>query len=302
LILKLAGWLRKRPRLGRLALKCLPDAPLTIQIPPIGPFRIRLRRNRSYWLRSPVIGEAFFFGVFQRLLQPGDVFYDIGANLGLYVRFLIQQFDAGRVVAFEPMSDTFALLEANVAKDPKVAARTTLFKVAVGDVESVEKFQVDDMSSASSTLDRVSGGAASQGRLQYGLPPRFEIVQVMPLDTVIERNHLPPPQLIKIDIEGAAPLALAGMRRTLQTHRPDLVIETHGTEEARAVLLALQSHGYHCFGFVERDGSRGYFELAESDVKPVGDFYQPHHLVASTQPEKLRDEINPHHCWISQAS
>src|SRR5229473_260164 len=53
-IQKLSNCLRQRPLTGRLALKCLPDFRFKIQVTPIGDFHIRLRRNRSFWLREPL--------------------------------------------------------------------------------------------------------------------------------------------------------------------------------------------------------------------------------------------------------
>lgn len=260
-----------------------------------------MRRHRSYWLRDPLTLDRFFFGALQRLLQPGDVVYDVGSNIGLYVRFLVQQFQASRVIAFEPMTDTFKLLQNNVAKNADVAAKTTLFNLALADVESEEQFQIDDMSSASSTLNRVTGGAPSTGRLQYGLPPKTQTVKVLPLDLVIARHNCPPPKLIKIDVEGAGGLVLQGARQTMLNHRPDLLVETHSTEEAATILRTLKEYGYHCFGHVNRSGEYVYAELNESDVKPMpGEFWQPHQFAASVDAQKLREEIKPYHALASR--
>jgi FkbM family methyltransferase len=299
MIRAMASFLRRQPTLGRLALRLLPDWKRTIQIDPIGPFVISIRRNRSYWLRHPLTHERVVYGALERLVRPGDVVYDVGANIGLFVRFLIQHFNAGHVVAFEPVAYTFQLLSINVGLCPEVAARTTLLRIALADCDCQEKMQVDDISTACSTLDRFTGGAASAARQQYGLPPIAELVSVARLDTLLAREQLPPPNLIKLDIEGAAGVALAGMHRTLQIHHPHLVVETHGTDEARAALRALQAHGYHCFGYVEHDGITSYRELQDSDVRIVRDCCQPHHIVASTRREHVLAEIKPHHCWIN---
>src|SRR5262245_6726420 len=89
---KTASWLRARPALGRIALQCVPDVATRIDIEAIGPFYIRLRSNRSFWLRDPLTHERMVFGGLQRLVRPGDVVYDVGANLGLYARFLVAAF------------------------------------------------------------------------------------------------------------------------------------------------------------------------------------------------------------------
>jgi hypothetical protein len=83
LVQKLSGWLRQRPALGRVALRCLPDIRVKILVKPIGDFYIRLRRNRSFWLRDPLTHERFPLGALRRLVGPGKVVYDVGANIGL---------------------------------------------------------------------------------------------------------------------------------------------------------------------------------------------------------------------------
>ncbi|HEY0552851.1 MAG TPA: hypothetical protein VGG20_01190, partial [Thermoanaerobaculia bacterium] len=102
LIRSIAYALRTRPLLGRWALRMIPDVPWVLNVEGIGAFRIRLRRNRSLWLRKPLESESFPFAMLRHLVRPGDVVYDCGANLGLYDRFLVSTLGAGRVVAFEP--------------------------------------------------------------------------------------------------------------------------------------------------------------------------------------------------------
>jgi FkbM family methyltransferase len=60
---------------------------------------------------------------------------------------------------------------------------------------------------------------------------------------VFERNH-PPPQVVKMDIEGGEVLALPGMRRRLDEAQPILMLELHGPEAARCAWETLSSRGY----------------------------------------------------------
>src|SRR4029079_3332455 len=133
--------LRRQPVLGRWALNCLPDWPLRIQIPPIGRFHIRLRRHRSFWLRHPLTHEQFPLGVLQRLIRPGAVVYDVGANVGLYARFMTSVFGAGRVICFEPMTENRKLLEANLRESPQ-PDRMSLLPYALCDTNGEEELQV----------------------------------------------------------------------------------------------------------------------------------------------------------------
>jgi len=68
----------------------------------------------SQRLRETGIWEPFETSLLLDLLQPGDVFVDVGANLGYFTVLAAARVgDHGRVFAFEPDPDNFALLQAN---------------------------------------------------------------------------------------------------------------------------------------------------------------------------------------------
>jgi hypothetical protein len=56
-------------------------------------------------------------------------------------------------------------------------------------------------------------------------------VAIRRLDTIIKEGGLPPPDLIKIDVEGAEADVLDGAKETIQNYRPILIIELHGTNK-----------------------------------------------------------------------
>ena len=66
------------------------------------------------------------------------------------------------------------------------------------------------------------------------------------IDGLLERGELAPPDVVKIDVEGAELLVLEGMRRTLAAHRPALVVELHDTRSAFEAFLA--EAGYRITG------------------------------------------------------
>jgi hypothetical protein len=64
------------------------------------------------------------------------------------------------------------------------------------------------------------------------------------LDAFVFSAGNPPPNVVKMDIEGGEVMALPGMRRVLQEARPLLLMELHGPESARAAWEALTASGY----------------------------------------------------------
>ena len=283
--------IRTRPRLGRVALCAIPDIPWRVNVRGIGPMNIRLRRNRSYWLRDPLSHESFMLGAMQRLIDPNDIVFDAGANIGLYVRFMLQKFGAGRVIAFEPAAQNQALLHENIRLGNCQNCVQVVAK-ALADYDGMDEFQTDDISTAGGTLNVVTQGGPSQARRQYGLSPVTETVTVASLDTMVESGTLPAPNVIKVDVEGAEERLLRGAARTLKNHSPRLAIELHGIEESRAVVCFLLNVGYSLFGFLNTEKGIIYKEIVASDVDEITDPYSLHYCVAGRDRDVLRTPIS----------
>ena len=282
-IQKLARWLRTKPVLGRAALNVIPDVPRTIEIAPIGRFRIRLRRNRSFWLRDPLTHEQFMLGALRRLVRPGDTVFDIGANIGLYVRFLKTCFGADRVVAFEPMKENAVDLAANVELLGAARDGVQILRLALSDHDGSELLQVDEIMSATAVLSSVSKGAPSEGHRAYGLPPRTELVETASLDTLIQGGKVPWPDVMKIDVEGAAGSVLGGGIESLRSRRPRLAVELHGPVEARSVVSLLHGLDYFCYGYMsDPSAAARYRRVIPQDTLTMASMYDLHFVVAST--------------------
>lgn len=273
--------------MGKWALLLLPDIPVKIHVNHIGPLEIRLRRNRSLWIRDPLTHERFQLAAFRSFVPANSVIYDVGANIGLYTRFFAACFDAAQVVAFEPVPDNRRQLEKNVDLG-KIGHRVTILPFALADADGEQEFRVDDMSSASSTLSRVTGGCAAQGREQYGFSPKVRLVACRRLDSIIADLKLPAPDVIKVDVEGAEDLLLLGATDCLRSQSPKLAIELHGADKAKAVFAILSDLHYRCAAKVShRLDCSGYCLLNDSIVDAARDFYDIHFLLASKKPDDL---------------
>ena len=205
--------------IGRKVVRFMPDIQITRDHPYLGVIRLRLRRHRWLLLNDFSDAHSYMFGVFDRLVERGAVVYDIGANIGIYTRILINWFHASKVYAFEPMKDNRVLLKSNI-KLGKLEGKVHVYECALGDRNGEEELQVDDVLSSTAVLDRVGGGFASEGRKQLNLPPITERVSVMKLDDLVHEQKLDAPNVIKIDTEGAEVLVLEGAQKTLEKYKP----------------------------------------------------------------------------------
>jgi FkbM family methyltransferase len=248
---RLRDWMKRHDgaaTIARRAIRLVPDVPVTLNVPDLGPFRFGLRRHRWLFGSDPLGGgHVATLRMFRRLIRPGDVFYDVGANIGYYLRWVSGHLPIRHAVAFEPMTANIKLLRANVALG-RSHGRVTVLPVALSDADGDEALQIDDMADGSAVLDSVSGGRAARGRSALGLPPKAERVAVRRLDAIIAERSLPLPDVMKIDTEGAEGAVLRGAATTLANSSPRLIIATHGPERVREVIDALGPHGYACYG------------------------------------------------------
>jgi FkbM family methyltransferase len=178
------------------------------------------------------------------------VIYDIGANLGLYSILLSRIAGAGGYVyCIEANPVCLYFLQANLALN-RVPGFEILPLALLGTTTQVE-FRIN--------YRNLLVGIA--GPLPYmGKPGHVIDVSAAPLDQLIERHDLRPPDFIKMDIEGAEVHAIAGMRQTLARHRPAILMELHGQDAAQGTLDAVDWAGYR---FQEVAGGRSFATAAE---------------------------------------
>ena len=183
--------------------------------------------------------------------DPGDVVVDAGANVGVYALGLAS--DPGcRVAAFEPAPETFRRLEANLAAtDPE--GRVTAHRIGLSDEDGTATFYRSSYPELSSFERFNAGRWEAEARDAVAVPVRR-------LDTLVADGTVPPPDHLKVDVEGHALDLLRGARETLLRHRPTAVVEVHpvggegrgpgANSHADAVRALLRDFGYA----VEEDG------------------------------------------------
>ena len=65
----------------------------------------------------------------------------------------------------------------------------------------------------------------------------------MAIDELVSSGELPPPTVVKIDVEGAELAVLEGMRETIGAHRPAIICELHDTHAAFVAAMAATATG-----------------------------------------------------------
>ena len=163
-------------------------------------------------------------------LQPGDTFVDAGANIGLYsivASTLVGS--AGQVIAVEMMPGTAAQLRTNVALND--AANVRVVQIALSDRDGATM-------TASSNTRKL--GQASITPARHGPMRDLSVaVYTQRLDTLL--RGVKRVRLMKMDLEGAEALALAGAYGVLD--RIDAILFENNTCDPRIARL-LEQRGF----------------------------------------------------------
>ena len=174
----------------------------------------------------------------ERFVPPGGVLVDVGANIGLFsLKGAHLVGPAGLVLAVEPGAVSIARLEANIALNHLPQLR--LVRAALSDSEGEMTLYHVPLGDDPQAFSLLSDGSAMAS----------ETVAVTTLDHLARAQALSRLDCIKIDVEGAEPMVVAGGRATLARFRPIIIFEVNapmagGQDNPAACFDALMAMGY----------------------------------------------------------
>lgn len=219
------------------------------------------------WIVARGADPTMLSGSYERTVQDaviqnldcGDVFYDIGANIGFFSFLAARRVGpAGMVLAFEPEPHNAAAIRSGRARND--LGNVDVNEVAVAAVNGVGGLLVAHH----------IGGATLE---TCGAPPDLKrriTVDTITLDKAIGENGWRVPKLVKIDVEGAELAVLKGMEETLAQHRPRLLVEI---DDATGSGLAAKTDA-----LADRLASLGYVGQSLPSAYPDIDWHVAHVL------------------------
>lgn len=161
-------------------------------------------------------------------LAEGNVFFDIGANVGFYTLLASSCVGpSGQVIAFEPLPSNFKYLERHIELNS--LKNVQLIKAAVSDESGEGQFAEGP--------DNCMGKLSDAGEVE---------VELVTLDQLITEGKVPTPGFLKIDVEGAEFAVLQGAKELLADSHPTVFLATHGKSVHSQCLKLLGALGYSC--------------------------------------------------------
>lgn len=224
-------------------------------------YGIRMNLDISEFLQA----HLYLYGSYElpsirfirRVVKPGDVVADVGAQIG-YITLAMATIDTGKVTvhAFEPEPNNIRRLRNNVALNPGVDVR--IIEKAVSDTNQAIRLYLSKDHNAG-THSTISGGT--------NVSDEFVEIPAVTLDDYVREQGLTALRLVKIDVEGGEYEVIKGAHETLRTLRPIVLMElSDALQESRGFSTVefktlMKGLGYSAYTIAD-DGS-----LVPSSIK-----------------------------------
>ena len=186
----------------------------------------------SFGLLKKSYPELFFL---KKIIKPGFVCIDIGANMGYYSYFLAKYARTeGQLYAVEPIPLFAQIWEKNVPK--RFCNHVQLFQFALGGENKEVKMGVP-----------VVHGVIHHGMThvvnseETNLAESFTVPMRIPDELFANLQRL---DFIKCDVEGYEQFVFENMKDTIMKHRPLVQTELGGDDNRKTVISFFENHGY----------------------------------------------------------
>jgi FkbM family methyltransferase len=205
-------------------------------------------------------------------LKPGMIFFDVGANAGLFAISTAKKIGGKGVFAFEPCSTTCELLKRNLLLNQLTDVHVE--QIALGDSVGGGVLQINA---------RGKDGLNALGQATHPSSNVVgrEDVRITRLDVFMKDQHIPRVDVMKVDIEGAELMMFRGARNLLERKDAPLILYDGFGFLSRGfgyhpveILWLLESYGYLLFLLNSETG-----EISE--LKPD---YQYNSMVIAVKP------------------
>jgi FkbM family methyltransferase len=202
-----------------------------MRVLPLGP----KEGSRGIFLFRENYEPLLAFG--HRLLKPGDVALDLGANQGIYCcAFGAAVGPSGRVIAVEPIPRQVRRLKSNI--EANGFSHCVVIEKAISDGDGIASLGMADGDTSASILASDKNGSIE--------------VETTSVDEIAKKMKLSRIDFIKLDVEGAELLALQGASNTLRQFHPTLSIEAANPILFKDIQSLLRPLGYKFAEFDER--------------------------------------------------
>lgn len=191
--------------------------------------------------------EQGVMAAFANYFKPGQVFLDIGSNVGNHAIYAELFLDAGQVIAIECNPDAIAILRTNVLLNALTRTDLSHLGLALSDAPATHGITAPRDNLGMATLNVDPAGA----------------IRSVTGDSLFADRQI---DFIKLDVEGMEIAVLRGLEQTIARNRPTLFIEVD--HENRAEFDAwVTSHDYQVHGHTKPSAKNQNLVVGPHELK-----------------------------------
>jgi FkbM family methyltransferase len=195
--------------------------------------------------------------------RAGDVFYDVGANIGIYSILAADRVgETGKVFAFEPHAANFTRLLENIAVN-KLDQIVVPCNFALHDQDGFLPFVYFSGEAGSSRSQLCSMRADFNASRETEIS---ELKYATSVDSLIASGRFPAPHHVKIDVDGGELLILRGMDRVLSGSERPRTVQVEINKGCKEDIVAFMER--HNYVLSEEHYTRHGLELIEQGGDP----------------------------------
>jgi FkbM family methyltransferase len=264
-------------------------------------FKARTRFGVTLGVQLPDLIQSylFFFGIWEpaiteyvrKSLRHGDIFIDVGANIGYFTTLASSLVgEEGRVFAIEASPMIFRKLQENIALNG--FKNVQAFNVAAYDKHRDLKFFLGKKANlgASTTFERKAA------LREFHLEAK---IQALPLTDIVGPEIIMNARLVKIDVEGAEWFILSGMRMLLAScsEQTEFLVEIspyavrEQGNDPEDLLNMFDEAGFQAY-YIENNYSAEFY-LADEISKNVRNLKRPITKITDVLFSKRKLEVTP---------
>lgn len=215
--------------------------------------------------------DAYFWDEVAGRDLTGATILDIGGHIGYHsLCFARLVGPTGSVHVFEPNPHNLQRMQQNLHANSEAAGAVQVHPIALadrrGDIEFSFSANIDDQTSSGGYIAGSHKPLADRIYASAGFTSAT--ITTTTVDDFARDHGLSSIDLIKIDVEGAEHLVLAGARCVLQRMRPDILLEIHSPEAFVGVCEVLIPLGYKLRVLREEGESRFFIRACIATEAP----------------------------------